>query len=320
MPPPPSLAARPPQPAARPVARKRKMSKAERKRLRAGNKGGGNWAGGSNPLGADNSAATASSTGTFRDEAHYISMVPNDQATERGYAVTQPGLEDAMLDLNPDSHEELYHKKKLVSHWDRKKKKYIKVGLDEIDGVTGRRKKTDHGASNAKNKGKQKKTLQQQYDKWSEKNKRQITRAGAPIEAGKGGGNGGGGAEIEVRADWRNGYRAAHRKTSHGIKHAYQESAKSMRQKARAEARRSKGGAPGAGRAKGPREEIRSEADIRKAQKAKERRIQQVRGIRPHKKLAPNQPRPSKAKLQFKNMYGTKSGTGGKGRKRKRGF
>ena len=57
-----------------------------------------------------------------------------------------------MLDLNPDNSEDLYKQQRKVLHWDRKKKKYIKLGMNEIDGVTGRRKKTDHGAGGPKKK------------------------------------------------------------------------------------------------------------------------------------------------------------------------
>ena len=94
-------------------------------------------------------------------------MVPEDADTEAGYAVSMKGkyggnLEDAVLDLNPDSTEDLYKsQKRMVKHWDRKKKKYITVGMNEIDKMTGKRKKPPPTS-----KKKNKKTLQSQYDKW----------------------------------------------------------------------------------------------------------------------------------------------------------
>ena len=298
---------------------KRKMSKAERKRLAKMKRSGNNAAAitapsssqvprSSSTLGLNTSDAASSS---FRDDEHYISMEPADHATEQGYAVTKShsNLEDAMLDLNPDAVEDMHKQQRKVLHWDRKKKKYIKLGMNEIDGATGKRKKTDHGKGNQGKKKKQ--SLQKQYDKWSDKSKRKIARVGAPEDSNR--------DEFEVRADWRNGFRSANKKTSHGIKHTYQESVRSMREQAKALARRSKGGMPKSGLGeKEARGELRSEQDIRRMQKQKEKRQMQARGIRPHKKLKPNQPRPSKQKIQFKNVYGTASGTGGKGRKKRR--
>jgi len=49
--------------------------------------------------------------------------------------------------------------------------------------------------------------------------------------------------------------------------------------------------------------EVRSEQDIRAFKKMKQRKAEQMRGIRPHKKLKPNQSRPSKKKFAFKNFY-----------------
>jgi hypothetical protein len=298
------------------------MSKAERKRLAKLKKDGGvaavsaaaaeKEAAKASSSSSSSSSSSGSSEASFRDDSNYIGMQPADAATEQGYAVTKSHstLEDAMLDLNPDSSEDLYKQQRKVLHWDRKKKKYIKLGMNEIDGVTGRRKKTDHGAGGPKKK---KVTLQKQYDKWADKSKRKIARAGAPEENSSKG-------DFEVRADWRNGYQSANKKTiSHGIKHTYQESARSMRQQVKAEALRSKGGLSRHGKDdKGPRAELRTEVDIRRIQKRKEKRQMAARGIRPHKKLKPNQARPSKQKIQFKNLYGTASGTGGKGKKKKR--
>ena len=309
-----TTSSRPSTSALRPHVSKRKMSKAERKRLAKLKMNGGVAAvkAASAPDAIPGSASASGSVSTFRDESNYISMQPADAATEQGYAVTKAHstLEDAMLDLNPDNSEDLYKQQRKVLHWDRKKKKYIKLGMNEIDGVTGRRKKTDHGASGSKKK---KVTLQKQYNKWADKSKRKIARAGAPEENSSKG-------DFEVRADWRNGYRSANKKTiSHGLKHTFQESARSMRQQVQAEARRSKGGVSKKGKSgRGPRAELRSEVDMRRIQKKKEKRQMAARGIRPHKKLKPNQSRPSKQKIQFRNLYGTASGTGGKGKRKRR--
>ena len=141
-------------------------------------------------------------------------MVPADKATEDGYAVAQQSkygnLEDAMMDLNSDSHEGLLKdNRKRTTYWDRKKKKYIQIALSEIDQITGKRKKPSDGHGGKKKK----KTLQSQYDKWSDKTKRSIARVGA-MEEGRSN-------DIEVAADWRNGYRSANKKTSDGIVKTY---------------------------------------------------------------------------------------------------
>ena len=257
----------------KPKARKRKMSKAERKRLAK--------------TGTSTSVDTFSGlnvnegkkkTATFKDNDNFIGMVPSDKATEDGYAVTQGkygNLEDAVLDLNPDSTEDLYKtQRRTMKHWDRKKKKYITIQMNEIDRITGKRKKPPPtGGSKKKSK-----TLQSQYDKWADKTKRSIGRAGAPEQ--------GNSAEMEVAADWRNGYRSAHKKTSDGIVRTHIVKAKKQV---------GKNGRP-------IKDELRSERDIRKFKKMKERKAMQLRGIRPHKKLAPNVSRPSKQKQQFKRI------------------
>ena len=217
-------------------------------------------------------------TATFKDNDNFIGMVPSDKATEDGYAVTQGkygNLEDAVLDLNPDSTEDLYKtQRRTMKHWDRKKKKYITIQMNEIDRITGKRKKPPPtGGSKKKSK-----TLQSQYDKWADKTKRSIGRAGAPEQ--------GNSAEMEVAADWRNGYRSAHKKTSDGIVRTH--IVKAIKQVG-------KNGRP-------IKDELRSERDIRKFKKMKERKAMQLRGIRPHKKLAPNVSRPSKQKQQFKRI------------------
>ena len=115
---------------------------------------------------------------SYKDKANYLSMVPEDADTEAGYAVSMKGkyggnLEDAVLDLNPDSTEDLYKsQKRMVKHWDRKKKKYITVGMNEIDKMTGKRKKPPPTS-----KKKNKKTLQSQYDKWYVQKCFQVTRS-----------------------------------------------------------------------------------------------------------------------------------------------
>lgn len=226
----------------KPVERKRKMSKAERKRL---NKSKSTSSSLSSPSSSSSSLDMLSSMtasqfskhqqadqigenqsglsmanfknrhGKYKDTNNYLSMVPSDKATEEGYAVAQKSrygsLEDAMLDLNSDSHEGLLKdNRKRTTYWDRKKKKYIQIGIDEIDKITGKRKKQNDGHGSKKKK----KTLQMQYNKWADKTKRSISRVGALEE-------GGASQDIEVAADWRNGYRSAHKKTSDGIVKAY---------------------------------------------------------------------------------------------------
>ena len=159
------------------VVRKRKMSKAERKRLaKLGNTNEeSTTTSQTNGFGSgfdyDEEVQHPKNKGpkktSYKDKANYLSMVPEDADTEAGYAVSMKGkyggnLEDAVLDLNPDSTEDLYKsQKRMVKHWDRKKKKYITVGMNEIDKMTGKRKKPPPTS-----KKKNKKTLQSQYDKW----------------------------------------------------------------------------------------------------------------------------------------------------------
>ena len=267
------------------------MSKAERKKLAKGKSEKNNSAGGANTkddlMAAFDAAPVVSRKkekmkgNSFKDKEHFITMVPDDKALEEGYAVAEKtkygNLEDAMLDLNPDSREELHRVgKRMLQHWDRKKKKYITVAMNEIDRITGKRKKPPPTGSGKKKS----KTLQNQYDKWTAKSNRSIARAGGPEEYQ--------GGDIEVAADWRNGYKSANSKNkSDGIIKTFQPKfiAKEL----------GKGG-------RITKNELRTEQDIRKFKKMKERKQQQMRGIRPHKKLAPNVSRPSKQKIQFKRI------------------
>jgi hypothetical protein len=236
----------------KPKERKRKMSKAERKRMaKRGSPSSSSSSSSSSTTSttstsssastmdefamtaaqydarqASSSSSSSSSSGSlngpttkhghtsYKDPDNYLSMVPADKATEDGYAVAQQSkygdLEDAMMDLNSDSHEGLLKdNRKRTTYWDRKKKKYIQIALSEIDQITGKRKKPSDGHGGKKTK----KTLQSQYDKWSDKTKRSIARVGA-MEEGRSN-------DIEVAADWRNGYRSANKKTSDGIVKTY---------------------------------------------------------------------------------------------------
>ena len=254
--------------------RKRRLSKAERRRMASTRSRMAATDGSPTNFGKESKANSKSKS--FRDEDAYISMVPPDKAAEDGYSVSDKArLDRAVLDLNPDDKDELASRNKQVKLWDRKKKKYIKLGLQEIDQMTGKRKKTPAGGKKGK------RSLQEQYNKWASKSNRRITKIGTPVDKGNQIN------DIEIKADWRNGYRNAHKTTSHGIvkNHTFQkrrsgDSGKNM-----------------------PRDEIRTEDQIRRFEKLKEKRKMQQRGIRPHKKLRPNMPRPSKQKLQFANFY-----------------
>ena len=60
-------------------------------------------------------------------------------------------LSDAVFDLGAD--EKQLDAPRQVQHWDRKKKKYIKIGINEIDETAGERTKVEIAATIAKEEG-----------------------------------------------------------------------------------------------------------------------------------------------------------------------
>ena len=89
----------------------------------------------------DNGSASkrAAIENKYKDDDNYIAMIPSDSFGEAGYKVRDDKLlrlSDAVFDLGAD--EKQLDAKRQVQHWDRKKKKYIKIGINEID-ETGRR-------------------------------------------------------------------------------------------------------------------------------------------------------------------------------------
>ena len=74
----------------------------------------------------------------YKDDTHYIGMIPQIVLVKLVIKFDDKllRLSDAAFDLGAD--EKQFDAKRQVQHWDRKKKKYIKLGINEID-ETGRR-------------------------------------------------------------------------------------------------------------------------------------------------------------------------------------
>lgn len=153
----------------------------------------------------------------FKDEAHFITMQPSDSLEEAGYTVHGNKsaekfmrLQDAAFDLGDD--ERAGDHKKKVLHWDRKKKKYIKLGINEIDELGKRTKESSkHGVGKKKDE-QHSKSLAAQYQKWKKESNRSITRTGLQEDSSQ--------PAALYKADWRGGHKTAVRKPGANLEQA----------------------------------------------------------------------------------------------------
>ena len=215
------------------------------------------------------------SQASYKDHDHFIEMQPSDTLSEAGYQVNSDKitrLQDASFDLGDD--EKIHDANKRIQYWDRKKKKYIKLGLNDIDEM-GNRKKSSMKNGPGKNAPK-KKTLADHYQKWKKDSNRQITRNGMMEDSSQ--------PAAQYKADWRGGHKTAKRKIAQNLEHA------PMVKKRKKGERRA-------------HNELKGSAEM-KAKKRKEDRKTMLRNPKKKrmKKLGPTTPRPSKRKPIYGNF------------------
>eukprot|EP00516_Mucochytrium_quahogii_P000327 CAMPEP_0203745518 /NCGR_PEP_ID=MMETSP0098-20131031/1229_1 /ASSEMBLY_ACC=CAM_ASM_000208 /TAXON_ID=96639 /ORGANISM=" , Strain NY0313808BC1" /LENGTH=865 /DNA_ID=CAMNT_0050633317 /DNA_START=301 /DNA_END=2895 /DNA_ORIENTATION=- len=153
------------------ITSKKRLSKAARKRLKAGK----------HEPSVPSAAASNKNAKSYKDPAFFIEAMPDgyDHTTEAHMAInkraddhditTTTRLEDALLDLTPDDEKDIASKQRSY-HWDKRKKKYIKATMEEH--VKSKRMKNESGGMiNIKNRG-------EIYEKWQLKTKKRVANQG----------------------------------------------------------------------------------------------------------------------------------------------
>jgi hypothetical protein len=174
----------------RPITDKRRLSKAERKRLKKGTTKEAYEA----TAGAASEIKRAKDKrGTdFRDSAYYIdTLTANADEDERGRhieAAMQPSaannksgmasafrLEEAMLDIVGDENADLV-KKQRIKRWDKSKRKYVQttIGMETSNMSKTKKLKLESGQLVKSDKLK----LGELYEKWQKKTNKSIGRVG----------------------------------------------------------------------------------------------------------------------------------------------
>ena len=101
--------------------------------------------------------------------------------------------------------------KRQVNHWDRKKKRYVKIAMSEIDNMGVRKKSRNESGAALSKRDKAFSALKKQYREWTDKTQRSIGRVGAPEN------NRSKSETMAVSQDWRRGRRSANRLLSDGL-------------------------------------------------------------------------------------------------------
>mmetsp|Transcript_19124 Transcript_19124/g.35389 ORF Transcript_19124/g.35389 Transcript_19124/m.35389 type:complete len:482 (-) Transcript_19124:293-1738(-) len=161
---------------------KRRLSKAERKRLK---KGGSAAASSISAVPInheyDVQLDTEPKEKSFKDPKYFIGAEPSGghDATESFLSIhtnneKEPSrasrLEDALLDLTPDDNDDIVTKQRTY-HWDKRKKRYIKATLEEH--LKSKRVRNESGAIiKVKNRG-------ELYEKWQKNSRSRVGTQGA---------------------------------------------------------------------------------------------------------------------------------------------
>lgn len=108
-------------------------------------------------------------TGRFRDNGFYISHQPSDNPTVERFMAVGSGdqIRDAVMDLTGEDAEGAAKMRSAAWHWDKKAKKYVKLGKNEVMKA-GKRVKSESGVKSKKE------GATGIYQKWSKKTKISI--------------------------------------------------------------------------------------------------------------------------------------------------
>ena len=238
----------------------------------------------------DNGSASKRAAGEnkYKDDDNYIAMIPTDSFGEAGYKVRDDKLlrlSDAVFDLGAD--EKQLDAKRQVQHWDRKKKKYIKIGINEIDETGRRTNKSRNSGYDSKGRRiekQDKKSLQHQYSKWMKESNRKINHVGSQEDTSQ--------PAAQYKQDWRGGHKTARRAPGQNM------------QAAPLSKKRKKG-------ERLVRNELKGRDQMRKDYRTAKRKEDMKNPKKRRKKLGPTTPRPSKRKV----VFGNRSIMGGRGRR-----
>jgi len=164
-----------------PLVTKRRVSKAERKKLKVGIA--------IEPKPDISETRTEIKEKSFKDESCYIENAPSDfnpimqdhmsiHTKREGEHSHLTRLEDALLDINPDEKSDMATKLRTY-HWDKRKRKYIKATIEEH--AKSKRIRNEAGAlvnsKQIKNRG-------DIYHKWQKQTRKQIaSEGGTEIES-----------------------------------------------------------------------------------------------------------------------------------------
>jgi hypothetical protein len=170
---------------------KKQMSKAERKRLKAGGGGATNAV---TPVDSDSKKTKEKRGKDFRDEAYFMdndftsntaealrarqieaAMQPSSTGNMKGRQGAALRLEEAMFDVVGDEGAELTQKQRMM-RWDKSKRKYVQSTVgEELSGDSETKKmRTESGQLVNRDKAK----LGELYEKWQKKTNRSIGRTG----------------------------------------------------------------------------------------------------------------------------------------------
>ena len=225
----------------------------------------------------------------YKDDTHYIGMIPTDSFGEAGYKVRDDKLlrlSDAVFDLGAD--EKQFDAKRQVQHWDRKKKKYIKLGINEIDETGRRTNKSRNSGYDSKGRRIEKadkKSLQHQYSKWMKESNRKISHVGSQEDKSQ--------PAAQYKQDWRGGHKTAKRAPGQNL------------QAAPLVKKRKKG-------ERIARNELKGRDQMRKDYRLAKRKEDMKNPKKRRKKLGATTPRPSKRKV----VFGNRSIMGGRSKRR----
>ena len=175
----------------KPSQSKKRLSKAERKRMKKGGKDPSGKAAKSNEL----QRAKTKRGADFRDDAHFIgnepseivkaeenrerlveaAMQPSSASFAKGTVGAALKLEEAAIDILGDEHADLARKRRMM-RWDKSKRKYVKTTVgSELEGMSKTKKvRLESGQLVQANSIK----LGELYHKWQKKTNQSIGRTG----------------------------------------------------------------------------------------------------------------------------------------------
>lgn len=178
-----------------PSNKKRRLSKADRKKLKKNGGSMSSIAQGMSDIDENIvlSGGGSKKTAAFMDEKHYMSYGTEDEIATYREDLLQPqqglrsseaigavAIENAMMDIAPDDAMEM-NKKKKIMRWDAKKRKFVKQTLEEMS-------QSKHGAGKIRSESgvmrhsKSSKPQGEMYNDWKKKTRREVSIAGTGDE------------------------------------------------------------------------------------------------------------------------------------------